>query len=174
MAGKTGPAVARVDEQNRVRDQRRPPVACAYQNDENSRAKLQNVRGDSSASHGRRQGWIRIVHYCSHSGTGEWAKSLKRLAPQAGFEPATLRLTAGCSAVELLRNVGGTTSREAQTNQCSRTDTTGSTAHDPASAARSQNGTVQNRACCAPMRADSLAVYYQPSPGRRPARRNAV
>src|SRR6185503_8063623 len=25
-------------------------------------------------------------------------------APQAGFEPATLRLTAGCSAVELLRN----------------------------------------------------------------------
>src|SRR4051812_27014068 len=30
------------------------------------------------------------------------------MAPQAGFEPATLRLTAGCSAVELLRNVGGT------------------------------------------------------------------
>src|SRR3982750_3138441 len=28
------------------------------------------------------------------------------LAPQAGFEPATLRLTAGCSAVELLRNTG--------------------------------------------------------------------
>ena len=27
-----------------------------------------------------------------------------RLAPQAGFEPATLRLTAGCSAVELRRN----------------------------------------------------------------------
>src|SRR5687767_8780215 len=27
------------------------------------------------------------------------------MAPQAGFEPATLRLTAGCSAVELLRNV---------------------------------------------------------------------
>src|SRR5262245_6081780 len=26
------------------------------------------------------------------------------MAPQAGFEPATLRLTAGCSAVELLRN----------------------------------------------------------------------
>jgi hypothetical protein len=52
MAGKTGPAVARVDEQNRVRDQRRPPVACAYQNDENSRAKLQNVRRDSSAIDG--------------------------------------------------------------------------------------------------------------------------
>ena len=34
--------------------------------------------------------------------------SLKRLAPQAGFEPATLRLTAGCSTVELLRNSGRT------------------------------------------------------------------
>ena len=31
---------------------------------------------------------------------------LRKLAPQAGFEPATLRLTAGCSAVELLRNSG--------------------------------------------------------------------
>src|SRR5262245_42751281 len=30
---------------------------------------------------------------------------LKKLAPQAGLEPATLRLTAGCSAIELLRNV---------------------------------------------------------------------
>src|SRR5690606_2112850 len=29
------------------------------------------------------------------------------LAPRAGFEPATLRLTAGCSAVELPRNIGG-------------------------------------------------------------------
>src|SRR3954447_11856699 len=38
---------------------------------------------------------------------------LKRLAPQAGFEPATLRLTAGCSAVELLRNLGGKPSRRA-------------------------------------------------------------
>ena len=26
-----------------------------------------------------------------------------KLAPQVGFEPTTLRLTAGCSAVELLR-----------------------------------------------------------------------
>ena len=38
---------------------------------------------------------------------GGVCKLLKRLAPQAGFEPATLRLTAGCSAVELLRNMGG-------------------------------------------------------------------
>src|SRR5215831_16239521 len=33
---------------------------------------------------------------------------MKKLAPQAGLEPATLRLTAGCSAIELLRNDGGT------------------------------------------------------------------
>ena len=33
------------------------------------------------------------------------------MAPQAGFEPATLRLTAGCSAVELLRNTGGCSAR---------------------------------------------------------------
>src|SRR5205085_1404092 len=30
---------------------------------------------------------------------------LKRLAPQVGLEPTTLRLTAGCSAIELLRSV---------------------------------------------------------------------
>src|SRR5262249_27214064 len=29
------------------------------------------------------------------------------VAPQAGLEPATLRLTAGCSAIELLRKIGG-------------------------------------------------------------------
>src|SRR5215218_2135500 len=34
------------------------------------------------------------------------AKLLGNLAPRAGFEPATLRLTAGCSAVELPRNMG--------------------------------------------------------------------
>src|SRR5205809_6526914 len=32
---------------------------------------------------------------------------LRKLAPQAGFEPATLRLTAGCSTIELLRNRAG-------------------------------------------------------------------
>ena len=36
----------------------------------------------------------------------------RKLAPQAGFEPATLRLTAGCSAVELPRNAGGTSGNE--------------------------------------------------------------
>ena len=29
----------------------------------------------------------------------------KRMAPQVGLEPTTLRLTAGCSAIELLRNI---------------------------------------------------------------------
>src|ERR1035437_5545773 len=29
------------------------------------------------------------------------------MAPQVGLEPTTLRLTAGCSAIELLRNVAG-------------------------------------------------------------------
>ncbi len=32
-------------------------------------------------------------------------KLLKKLAPQVGLEPTTLRLTAECSAIELLRNV---------------------------------------------------------------------
>ena len=30
-------------------------------------------------------------------------RSIKLITPQAGLEPATLRLTAGCSAIELLR-----------------------------------------------------------------------
>jgi hypothetical protein len=37
----------------------------------------------------------------------EWIiarKSMKTLAPQVGFEPTTLRLTAECSTVELLRS----------------------------------------------------------------------
>ena len=33
------------------------------------------------------------------------AVSLKRMAPQVGLEPTTLRLTAGCSAIELLWSV---------------------------------------------------------------------
>ncbi len=32
------------------------------------------------------------------------AKLQKNLAPQVGLEPTTLRLTAGCSAIELLRS----------------------------------------------------------------------
>jgi hypothetical protein len=32
-------------------------------------------------------------------------KLLKEMAPQVGLEPTTLRLTAGCSAIELLRSV---------------------------------------------------------------------
>ena len=33
--------------------------------------------------------------------------NLPFVAPQVGLEPTTLRLTAGCSAIELLRNIGG-------------------------------------------------------------------
>ena len=49
LPGQTDRAV-RVDGQNRVRDQRRSPVAapCGL-NDENSRAKVQDVRGDIPA-----------------------------------------------------------------------------------------------------------------------------
>src|SRR5579859_8224520 len=36
---------------------------------------------------------------------GNARKSRKRMAPQVGLEPTTLRLTAGCSAIELLRSV---------------------------------------------------------------------
>ena len=57
------------------------------------------------ASDGRGQGRIRIVHNCSQTGKRERAKSLKKLAAQAGFEPATLRLTVASafSANELYR-----------------------------------------------------------------------
>src|SRR5437868_3236099 len=37
------------------------------------------------------------------------AEFARKMAPRAGFEPATLRLTAGCSAVELPRNMVGKT-----------------------------------------------------------------
>jgi hypothetical protein len=42
--------------------------------------------------------------------TFEWVRNLlkrsKKKAPQVGLEPTTLRLTAGCSAIELLRSNG--------------------------------------------------------------------
>ena len=37
--------------------------------------------------------------------TGPWEVAQKKMAPQVGLEPTTLRLTAGCSAIELLRSV---------------------------------------------------------------------
>ena len=40
-----------------------------------------------------------------YGGQGFATKSLKILAPRAGFEPATNRLTAGCSTAELPRNI---------------------------------------------------------------------
>ncbi len=47
---------------------------------------------------------VRFVVRCGEVGLARPCKLLKGLAPQAGLEPATLRLTAGCSAIELLRN----------------------------------------------------------------------
>ena len=48
---------------------------------------------------------------CSIFGKVEGCKSLKSLAPQVGLEPTTLRLTAECSTIELLRsNTGGLSS----------------------------------------------------------------
>ena len=35
-----------------------------------------------------------------------WSSRFSDLAPEVGFEPTTLRLTAGCSTIELLRNDG--------------------------------------------------------------------
>ena len=34
-----------------------------------------------------------------------WGSQNKIMAPQVGLEPTTLRLTAGCSAIELLRSI---------------------------------------------------------------------
>src|SRR5438876_11957005 len=36
----------------------------------------------------------------------DWILDGQEMAPQTGFEPVTLRLTAGCSTVELLRSEG--------------------------------------------------------------------
>jgi hypothetical protein len=40
-----------------------------------------------------------------HRGYGGPLSPRKEMAPQVGLEPTTLRLTAGCSAIELLRSV---------------------------------------------------------------------
>src|SRR5579864_4654264 len=44
--------------------------------------------------------------------TSQALQILERMAPQVGLEPTTLRLTAGCSAIELLRSVGCCARRE--------------------------------------------------------------
>ena len=49
---------------------------------------------------------IEVAHF-RHSEQAVGGKALtvgEELAPQVGFEPTTLRLTAGCSTLELLRN----------------------------------------------------------------------
>jgi hypothetical protein len=61
---------------------------------------------------GRAQFWRSSDRLCQNLklervpiGRSEQCKCLKRMAPQVGLEPTTLRLTAGCSAIELLRSV---------------------------------------------------------------------
>ncbi len=56
-------------------------------------------------------GWKTPTRYSSRY-SGTWARiqkwtltNRKRMAPQVGLEPTTLRLTAGCSAIELLRSI---------------------------------------------------------------------
>src|SRR6185436_14535785 len=44
----------------------------------------------------------------SRTSVGFISLLFSEMAPRAGFEPATLRLTAGCSTVELPRNSGET------------------------------------------------------------------
>ena len=48
---------------------------------------------------------LQWLHSRGHRGAGRAANPLKTMAPQVGLEPTTLRLTAGCSAIELLRSV---------------------------------------------------------------------
>src|SRR6185369_12780444 len=52
------------------------------------------------------QAWAGYKIRYSRMGRPEtrFSKPLKKLAPQVGLEPTTLRLTAGCSAIELLRS----------------------------------------------------------------------
>jgi hypothetical protein len=55
---------------------------------------------------GRRQGWIRIVHYCSQTRNGERANSLKRLAHHTGRFPQLVgpcRLTAATAGLHPIR-----------------------------------------------------------------------
>ena len=47
-----------------------------------------------------------VVRTGTFPNSGFWANFFGTLAPRAGLEPATLRLTAECSTIELPRNMG--------------------------------------------------------------------
>ena len=49
----------------------------------------------------------RAILTCSNSITWSQLSVKKKKAPRAGLEPATTRLTAECSTIELSRNMGG-------------------------------------------------------------------
>src|SRR5438876_9857224 len=48
----------------------------------------------------------------------DWILDGQEMAPQTGFEPVTLRLTAGCSTVELLRSEGEMNAPGGARNRC--------------------------------------------------------
>jgi hypothetical protein len=64
-----------------------------------------------------RIGWIaspmtlEAIDFYMDSSIGE---GLEGLAPQVGLEPTTLRLTAECSTIELLRSIGNTSRRKSR------------------------------------------------------------
>src|SRR5437879_12192178 len=74
-------------------------VRCVYPDQRQRRAALTSrfARAQGTAMHPRRRiGGSRIGGY--------WGIRTGRLAPRAGFEPATIRLTVECSTAELPRN----------------------------------------------------------------------
>ncbi len=66
-----------------------------------------NLYGDAASSD-MREADAKIVQLALQTNVangGEGSQTTERMAPQVGLEPTTLRLTAGCSAIELLRSV---------------------------------------------------------------------
>ncbi len=71
-----------------------------------------NIYGDA-ASADMREAHGKIVQLAREGNqtAGEGSYPTERMAPQVGLEPTTLRLTAGCSAIELLRSESTTLAR---------------------------------------------------------------
>ena len=49
---------------------------------------------------------IEVTYFVPQPGPEDPVIGQPQMAPEVGLEPTTLRLTAGCSAIELLRNGG--------------------------------------------------------------------
>ena len=59
-----------------------------------------------SPANGKNLAKCLIDRFCTFGVVGNSLKRDMKKAPQVGLEPTTLRLTAGCSAIELLRSNG--------------------------------------------------------------------